>query len=247
MASAVLQAAAQAAVVECSKKLTMKRLLTILLLFAAITYSQKASAQHVVAVTGGAGMATSRLYPAQETRPIWGVGQAGFSWRYYSLPRFVGGFGIDLEAYGVTLSISCAYRIGGYGYDNQYALLMHSDNIGSMNWHKDIMNSWTENNTKTDVPRLSNGNDLYANMGSDRFLTSNSYLSLNNINLGYKFPKKLIEKIKLQKLNVYVAANNLAIATARRGYNPMTSFTGSSDTHAYSPLSTIIGGVKFTF
>ena len=88
---------------------------------------------------------------------------------------------------------------------------------------------------------------MYATEGSTRFLTSNSYVSLNNIQLGYNFPKKLIEKIKLTKLNLYVNANNLAIATARHGYNPMTSFTGSSDTHGYSPLSTIMGGVKFTF
>ena len=163
------------------------------------------------------------------------------------MPDLDGGFGIDLEAYGVTLSISCAYRIGGYGYDYQYANLMHSDNIGSMNWHKDIMNSWTENNTKTDVPRLSNGNDLYANMYSDRFLTSNSYLSLNSINLGYKFPKKLIEKIKLNNLQIWVAANNLALATARKGYNPMMSASGSNGYNDYSPLSTIMGGIKVQF
>ena len=163
------------------------------------------------------------------------------------MPDLDGGFGIDLEAYGVTLSISCAYRIGGYGYDYQYANLMHSDNIGSMNWHKDIMNSWTENNTKTDVPRLSNGNDLYANMYSDRFLTSNSYLSLNSINLGYKFPKKLIEKIKLNNLQIWVAANNLALATARKGYNPMMSVDGSNGYNDYSPLSTIMGGIKVQF
>ncbi|MBQ9137179.1 MAG: outer membrane beta-barrel protein [Alistipes sp.] len=56
-----------------------------------------AKGQSVVAVTTGCGMATSRLYPAQETRPIWGTWQAGVSWRYYALPRFVGGFGIDLD------------------------------------------------------------------------------------------------------------------------------------------------------
>lgn len=101
-----------------------------------------------------------------------------------------------------------------------------------------------------DIPRMSNGAgkyDNYANTASTRFLTSNSFLSLNNVQVGYNFPKKLIEKIKLQKLHLYVAATNLCIATARRGYNPMTSFTGSSDTHGYSPLSTIVGGIKFTF
>lgn len=183
------------------------------------------------------------------------------------LPDLSGGVGIDLECYGVTLSATCSYQIGGYGYDNTYLYLMQNNQVGSNNWHIDARNAWTETNpghgklnedgsinvaslNPNDIPRFSNGAgkyDSYATEGSTRFLTSNSFFSLNNVQVGYTFPKKLIEKIKLQKLNIYVAANNLAIATARRGYNPMTSFTGSSDTHAYSPLSTIIGGVKFTF
>ena len=178
---------------------------------------------------------------------------------------FSGGFGFDLEVYGVTLSATCSYQIGGYGYDNVYISLMQNAQVGGHNWHIDARKAWTEYNPghgklnadgtysnldPTDIPRFSNGvgsTDSYATEGSTRFLTSNSYVSLNNIQLGYNFPKKLIEKIKLTKLNLYVNANNLAIATARHGYNPMTSFTGSSDTHGYSPLSTIMGGVKFTF
>ena len=170
-----------------------------------------------------------------------------------AMPDLDGGFGIDFEAYGVTLSVSCSYRIGGYGYDNQYASLMHSDKIGSMNWHKDILNAWvpgtvvTEANKMTIVPRLSNGSDKYANMGSDRFLTSNSFLSLNNINLGYKFPKKWIEKIKLNNLQIWVAADNLAIASARKGYNPMMSGDGSNGYNDYTPLSTVMAGIKVQF
>lgn len=163
------------------------------------------------------------------------------------MPDLDGGFGIDFEAYGVTLSISCSYRIGGYGYDNQYALLMHSDKIGSRNWHADMRNAWTECNTNTNIPRLSNGSDKYANAASDRFLTSNSFLSLNNINLGYKFPKKWMEKIKLTNLQVWVAADNLAVASARRGYNPLMSFSGTNGYNDYSPLSTVMGGVKIQF
>ncbi len=163
------------------------------------------------------------------------------------MPDLDGGFGIDFEAYGVTLSVSCSYRIGGYGYDNMYAMLMHSDKIGSMNWHKDIKNAWTETNKNTNIPRLSNGADQYANASSDRFLTSNSFLSLNNINLGYKFPKKWIEKIKLNQLQIWVAADNLCIASARRGYNPMMSSSGTNSYNDYSPLSTVMGGIKVHF
>jgi type IV secretory pathway VirB4 component len=97
------------------------------------------------------------------------------------------------------------------------------------------------------VPRLSNGTDLYANSTSDRFLISNSYFSLYNVRLGYKFPKKLIEKIKFNSLELYVTGDNIAIATARKGYNPMTSYSGQSNSYQYTPLTTIMGGIKFQF
>lgn len=167
-------------------------------------------------------------------------------------PGIDGGFGFGLEVYGVTLDVACSYRIGGYGYDGTYATLMNSDKAGRMNWHVDMRNAWNDLMTDAEkanatIPRLSNGTDLYANAASTRFLVSNSYLSLNNVRLGYNFQKKLIEKIKLNSLCLYVSADNLAILSARKGYNPMTSFSGSSSTYQYTPLSTIMGGIKFQF
>lgn len=164
-----------------------------------------------------------------------------------AIPDLEGGFGINFEVYGVTLDITCGYRIGGYGYDNSYAMLMANEKVGNYNWHVDMRNAWTEENRNTNIPRLNNGGDAYSNAVSDRFLTSNSYLSLNNVRLGYKFQKKLIEKIKLSKLELYVQGDNLAIVTARKGYNPIVSATGSSNAYQYTPLSTIMGGIKIQF
>ena len=169
-----------------------------------------------------------------------------------------GGIGFDLEVYGVSLSVMCPYRIGGYGIDYSYAGLMNSDKVGRMNWHTDIRNAWSAQMTDAEkqaiadmgtagIPRLSNGTDSYANSTSDRFLISNSYFSLYNVRLGYKFPKKLIEKIKLNSLELYVTGDNIAIATARKGYNPMTSYVGASDSYQYTPLTTVMGGIKLQF
>ena len=167
-------------------------------------------------------------------------------------PGLDGGFGFNLEVYGVTLDVTCSYRLGGYGLDGTYAMLMNSDKAGRFNYHVDMRNAWNELMTdeqkaNATIPRLSNGADLYANASSTRFLISNSFLSLNNIRLGYSFQKKYIEKIKLNSLSLYVTADNLAILSARKGYNPMTSYSGYSDTYQYTPLSTIMGGVKFQF
>lgn len=171
---------------------------------------------------------------------------------YRALPSFAGGFGVDLEVYGVTISATCSYQLGGHGYDNVYARLMSSDRAGRVNWHTDIRNAWNymmtdEQKQHATVPRLSNGDDLYANSVSTRFLTKNNYISLNNVKIGYSFPKKLIEKIKLNYLQIWVSGDNLAIATARRGYNPTVSMLGTSSSSQYTPLSTIMGGIKFQF
>lgn len=54
-------------------------------------------AQHTFGVYGGLGSATARLYPKREMRQVFPAMNYGVSWRYYSMPRFVGCVGVDLE------------------------------------------------------------------------------------------------------------------------------------------------------
>lgn len=75
----------------------MKREYYKLLLCLLLFVSTEAVAQHVVGINAGYGMATGRFEPTQETKPIWGTTSFGFSWRYYSPQRIVGGVGADLE------------------------------------------------------------------------------------------------------------------------------------------------------
>lgn len=164
-----------------------------------------------------------------------------------ALPYLQGGVGFDLSFYGVDFSAAFQYSFGGWGYDGAYQMLMHSDRGGSTNWHVDILDRWQEPGQETNVPRLSNKSDLYANSSSTRFITSSSYLSLSNVRMGYSFPKKMIEKIKLTNLNLWVSADNLFCLSARKGYIPIASMTGSSSTYQYTPLSTILGGIKISF
>lgn len=164
-----------------------------------------------------------------------------------AIPVLAGGFGIDLSVYGVELAASFQYQFGGYGQDLSYQMLMHSDRGGSQNWHKDIENRWQQPGDITDVPRLSNGADTYANTSSTRFLIKSDYLALSNVRIGYSFPKKMIEKIKLNTLSLFVSGDNLFCLSYRQGYVPMASFVGSSSTYQYTPLSTFMGGIRISF
>ena len=70
--------------------------------------AMEAQAQHTVGVFGGIATGSARFSPAQETKTVFGLVNSGLSWRYYSLPRFVGAVGADLEllqrgfSYGYT-------------------------------------------------------------------------------------------------------------------------------------------------
>ena len=95
----------------------MSRLIKILLLVfvLSVAMTTESAAQHTIAVTGGSGMATGRPYPAQEMRPIWGTYQAGISWRYYSMPRFLACVGVDVE----LLQRGYSYVPYPYLYENK--------------------------------------------------------------------------------------------------------------------------------
>ena len=77
----------------------MNRLEKIVLMVVAVVAMgwQTASAQHTAGVFGGIATGNARFMPVQETKTLYGLTNFGLSWRYYSLPRFVGAVGADLE------------------------------------------------------------------------------------------------------------------------------------------------------
>src|SRR5690625_3955453 len=117
------------------------------------------------------------------------------------LPKFYGGFGTGIEIFGLDASVQMAYQLGGKIYDSGYARLMHggTPSYAGNNWHKDIYDAWTPENTNSDIPRL-NANDRFANSSSTRFLTSSDYLSLNNITVGYTLPTNVLNSMRLERL-----------------------------------------------
>ncbi len=164
-------------------------------------------------------------------------------------PTVYGGFGTTLSAYGFDFNISFAYSLGGKAYDHGYAASMTTPSgiNGGHSFHKDLLNAWSPTNTESNIPRLQYG-DSNSAASSDRFLTSASYLTLQNVNFGYTLPAKWVRSVGLSNVRIYAAGSNLYYWSARRGFDPRGSFTGNSDnTYSYSPSATISGGVKVTF
>ena len=164
-------------------------------------------------------------------------------------PTVYGGFGTSLSLYGFDINVSFTYSLGGKAYDHGYAASMTTPTgiNGGHSLHKDILNAWSPTNTDSNIPRLQYG-DSNSSASSDRFLCSASNLTLQNINLGYTLPTKWVRSVGLSNVRIYAAGSNLYYWSARRGFDPRSSFTGDTDnTYSYSPSATISGGVKVTF
>ena len=118
-----------------------------------------------------------------------------------ALPDVYGGFGTTLTYKGFDVSVDFNYQIGGQVYDSDYASLMGAPSSGGRgrNWHADILNAWTPENTQTNIPRLQY-NDQYTASTSDRFLTNASYLSLQNVNVGYTLPSSWTRNVGIDKI-----------------------------------------------
>ncbi|RYD54285.1 MAG: SusC/RagA family TonB-linked outer membrane protein [Sphingobacteriales bacterium] len=172
--------------------------------------------------------------------------------QYYSgksaIPKLRGGFNLSGGWKGFDLSATMLYSFGGYAYDGAYAGLMANGLIGGNNWHTDIRNRWQKAGDVTDVPRLSNNQDANVASASTRFLTKANYFALNNVRLGYTLPSSWLQKTGvIESATFFVSGDNLWLHSERKGLNPSTAETGSSDTYRYSPLSTITFGVRARF
>lgn len=175
-------------------------------------------------------------------------GNADFYLCGTALPDAYGGFGTSFNTYGFDFAIDFTYQLGGQVYDGTYAGLMASPYGSSRGraMHKDLLNAWTPENKNSSIPQMVY-NDQYVASTSDRFLTSASYLALQNINFGYTLPSKATKKIDVEKIRFYLSCDNVAIWSKRKGLDPRQSITGSVTNAYYAPIRTISGGINISF
>ncbi|MDX2247462.1 MAG: TonB-dependent receptor [Bacteroidia bacterium] len=120
--------------------------------------------------------------------------------------------------------------------------------INVPNWR---LNRWTGTGTSDDEPRVILTDPNQNARISDRFVEDGSYMRVKNVQLGYTFPQNLTEKIKVNKLRLYVSGNNLFTLTGYRGLDPEIGTRGSLeigiDRGFYPQARSILGGLNLSF
>ena len=134
-------------------------------------------------------------------------------------PKFYYGMTNTVSYQNFILSISLAGSYGNQvfnGNDNQlYTRARYKQ-------YAIVKDYWKSENDPGDgiQPRPNNAPKGGLREKSTRFIDTGSYMKVNNINLSYSFPGRMVQSIYLSGLRVYVIANNPFIFTKFRDFNP---------------------------
>jgi TonB-linked SusC/RagA family outer membrane protein len=165
-------------------------------------------------------------------------------------PDFSGGLNLEFTYKNWDLS---AFLYGVYGNDIWNQVKWWHDFYSSFNGAKSytaLYDSWTPTNQNASAPIQETGGSFStANVPNSYFVEDGSYLRLKNIQLGYNLPTKILDKVGLDRLRLYVQGANLFTITNYSGVDP--ELTGSAtafgiDEGAYPTPKQIILGVNLS-
>ncbi len=171
--------------------------------------------------------------------------------KYYigkvALPALDGGINTQLYWKGLDFSVQTSYRLGGWAYDSEY---LDGMSISYYVGHNSDL--WKTYNPVTKTGELpiwnSNNTSNSYSQTSDAHLVKSSFFSIRNITLGYTLPKDITRKFYVEGLRIFVMADNVALFSARQGFDPRVSFSGANSSFGgYAPMRTVSGGITVTF
>ncbi|HEX2534264.1 MAG TPA: TonB-dependent receptor [Chitinophagaceae bacterium] len=91
-------------------------------------------------------------------------------------------------------------------------------------------NRWTPENKSNRYPRALAAGSLDQGIFSSAIVEDASYIRLKNISLGYNLPARLVSRINMSNLRVFVSGTNLWTRTDYTGFDPEANTFGQSTT-----------------
>ncbi|WP_242131566.1 SusC/RagA family TonB-linked outer membrane protein [Aestuariivivens marinum] len=108
-----------------------------------------------------------------------------------------------------------------------------------------VLDRWTPDNPNASFPRIEAASNKNNFLYNDFWIRDASYLRLKNIQIGYSFDQKVLDKFNLSKIRIYTGATNLfTITDVESGLDPET-YDGR--VRYYPPTSTYTIGVQLAF
>ena len=131
------------------------------------------------------------------------------------MPDWTFGLTIGAEWKGIDLNIFFQGTAGNDIFD-----FSQRGDIPAMNRPTWILDRWVGEGTSNYIPRMTSSNPNSNWRSSDLYIKNGNYLRLKTIQLGYTLPVVWTRKASVQKLRVYVSAENLLTFTGYDGFDP---------------------------
>ena len=164
-----------------------------------------------------------------------------------SLPKFTGGFGFKLKWGRLSWNNQFNFR---YGNKVVNKARMNAENMYSNNNQSRAVNwRWRVEGDITSVPRALRRYG-YNWLGSDRFVEDGSFIRLNYTQLNYSFDPKVVKQLGINRLSLYLSANNLFCLTKYSGADPEVGYGGmgvSTDNAQTPRAKSFTAGVTVQF
>ncbi len=139
------------------------------------------------------------------------------------MPDWTFGFNFTAAWRGFDFAMMWQGTAGNDVFDATRRIDIRSTNLPS--W---MLNRWTGPGTSDKYPIFIVGDSSDNWKSSDLYVYDGSYLRLKNIELGYTLPQNLTQKVFINRLRVYVSAENLFTFTKYHGFDPEISSGGTS-------------------
>ncbi|MDE5869073.1 MAG: SusC/RagA family protein, partial [Muribaculaceae bacterium] len=166
-------------------------------------------------------------------------------WIFDPTPDFTYGLNVSLQYKSFDFTM---FWQGVQGQDVISDLKKETDlwsglNIGFLNKGTRLLDSWTPQNSDSNIPALSRSDINNEKRVSTYYVENGSFLKLRNVQFGYNFPSSITDKLHMQKLRFYVSAQNL-LTIKSKGF---TGVDPENPNYGYPIPVTLTFGLNINF
>ncbi len=147
---------------------------------------------------------------------------------YSTLPEINYGFGLQVDFKGFDVGVFFRGQ-GRVTYSLNGSYIPFNQGVGKGNLFVQALDRWTVESPRQDAqyPRLFNGTSSNNWQASTKTIYDGSYLRLSDVEVGYTFAEKVVSSIRLKSLRLYAIANNVAVFSPWKMWDPEAAGPGN--------------------
>ncbi len=161
----------------------------------------------------------------------------------HASPTAFGSFSTGLNFKGLSVDAQFNYQYGNLVYDNWGFILTSDGSFPTLNKNQKQLRRWQKPGDITDLPIYIYGNSNNSTAESSRWYYKGDFIRLRDLTVSYQLPKSIMDKIKLDNINLYAKGTNLWTKAFDKNitFDPEQGFNGTNDLQVYIQRTFTLG------